>query len=390
MYKQVEFTREELYRMAWDRPVLVIAKEIGISDVAMSKACRRAGIPLPGRGYWAAAKRVRKLKAPALPVPKQGQPSVVQFSVLENPPAPRPKVIGAPVDPIEVPTQLLRPHRLVTELQVAAKSAREDKGVLALNYGKVLRVRVSAQHLQRALILMDALIKQVDARGYKARIGGEHTETELVLKEGTVSFRLDERTTQTTPPPPPPRVGSKRHQPEYEPWRPAYVLVGTGEFTLDFGKYQLDGCRRVWKDRRNCPIEVQLHEVMEALPSWEAALNVRRLAREDREAKQRETEKRRVAEARAAEIIRRQRAALVSNLHAWERAERLRHYISAVAAAGGGRPETSAWVEWATVQAQALDPLISNFEEVTNLHVRLEEYFTGNSSWDKPVKDWWS
>jgi hypothetical protein len=184
MYKQVEFTREELHQMAWDRPVLIIAKEIGISDVALSKACRRAGIPLPGRGYWAAVKSGRKLQAPALPVPKQGQPSVVQFSVLENPPASRPKVIVPPVDPIDVPTQLLRPHRLVTELQVAAKSSREDKGVLALNYGKVLRVRVSAQHLQRALILMDALIKQVEARGYKVRIGGEHTETELVSERG--------------------------------------------------------------------------------------------------------------------------------------------------------------------------------------------------------------
>lgn len=390
MYQQVEFTRDQLHQMVWDRPVLVIAKEIGVSDVALAKACRRAGIPLPGRGYWAALKSGHKSKAPALPALTPGQPSIVQFSVLENPPEKRPKLIGASVDPIEVSAQLTKPHRLVAELQVAAKGAREDKGVLALNYNKVLRVRTSAQHLQRALALLDVLIKQVEARGYKVHVGREHAETDLVLKEGVISFRLDERTAQTSPPPPPPRVGGKgRYQPEYEPWRPAYVLVGTGEFTLDFGKYQLDGCRRVWKDRRGCPLEAQLHEVIEALPSWEAALKVRRLKGEDREAKQRSAEERRVAEARAKEIVRRQRAALVKNLEAWEQAERLRRFAAAVESASNSL-EAMAWLEWAKVQIDALDPLRSNLGGVTDLEVQLESYFTGPSSWDKPLKDWWS
>lgn len=53
MYKHVEFTREEIYELVWRRPVLAIASELGVSDVALSKACRRAGVPLPGCGYWA-------------------------------------------------------------------------------------------------------------------------------------------------------------------------------------------------------------------------------------------------------------------------------------------------------------------------------------------------
>jgi hypothetical protein len=167
------------------------------------------------------------------------------------------------------------------------------------------------------------------------------------------------------------------------------VLVGSGEFTLDFGKYRLDGCRRVWKDRRGCPLEAQLHEVIEALPSWEAALKVRRLKGEDREAKQRSAEERRVAEARAMEIVRRQRAALVKNLQAWEQAERLRRFAAAVESASKSS-EAMAWLEWAKVQIDALDPLRSNLEGVTNLQVQLESYFTGPSSWDTPLKDWWS
>jgi hypothetical protein len=54
-------TREEdragLPAEAWqlgDRcgPLKRLALRLGVSDVALGKACRKAGIPLPGVGYW--------------------------------------------------------------------------------------------------------------------------------------------------------------------------------------------------------------------------------------------------------------------------------------------------------------------------------------------------
>lgn len=391
MYKHVEFTREEIYKLVWQRPVIAIASEIGVSDVALSKACRRAGVPLPGRGYWAALKSGRALKVAPLPALKSGQLTLVKFDVLENPPPRVRKVPPAAVALIEVPVRIAKPHPLVVELQAAAKSAREDKGVLALNYAKVLRVRTSAQYIRRAMLLMDTLIKHFELRGYTVRIGGKYKETELILNEGEVSFRLDERTTRTPPPPPPPTpVRGGRHELDTERWRPAYVMAGTGEFTLEFGKYRLEGCRRVWKDKSGSLLEVQLHEVMEALPSWESLLKVKRLEREDEEAKQRVTEERRVAAARAKEILRQQRAELVKNLHAWERAERLRCFVLAVEKTDDPTTESLMWLEWAKLQVQALDPL-SDLPAVTSLAVHLDKYFTGHSSWSKPEEsDWWS
>lgn len=46
------FRREELYRLVWTSPVSEIAARLGVSDVALAKLCRRAGVPIPGRGYW--------------------------------------------------------------------------------------------------------------------------------------------------------------------------------------------------------------------------------------------------------------------------------------------------------------------------------------------------
>lgn len=293
------------------------------------------------------------------------------------------------VAPITVPVQLRRPHPLVSELRAAAKDAEEEKGVLALNYSRVLRVRTSRKCLTRALVLIDALIKGFETRGYHVRIG-ERVETELILEEGGISIRLDERTKQVAPPPLPPRPKTRRQTPFYEPWRPAFLLVATGEFTLTFGRYRLSGCRHSWRDRAGATLESQLHEVMEAIPSWEATLRARRLEREGLEAQAKEVQARRIAEAREQEILRRQRASLVSDLSAWERAERLRRFIAAVKEVGSQDDETRAWLQWAIAQVHTLDPLCSRVTTFTNLNVKLEDNFTGYPTWEKPPKDWWT
>jgi hypothetical protein len=45
-------TREQLYELVWSEPMHRLGKQIGISDAAIAKHCRRLGIPLPPRGYW--------------------------------------------------------------------------------------------------------------------------------------------------------------------------------------------------------------------------------------------------------------------------------------------------------------------------------------------------
>lgn len=62
MHKIVTCTLRELFDKTWEIPVLRLARETGVSDVALAKACRKAGIALPGSGYWAKPERPRPLK----------------------------------------------------------------------------------------------------------------------------------------------------------------------------------------------------------------------------------------------------------------------------------------------------------------------------------------
>lgn len=61
------FTREELYRAVWSEPVRTLAQKLGVSDVAVAKACRLAAIPTPEAGYWMRKRTGRPARVPTLP-----------------------------------------------------------------------------------------------------------------------------------------------------------------------------------------------------------------------------------------------------------------------------------------------------------------------------------
>ncbi len=63
-------TRIELYDLVWSQPMQRLAKQFGISDVALAKACRRATIPVPKRGYWAKSQAGKKVTR--IPLPPRG------------------------------------------------------------------------------------------------------------------------------------------------------------------------------------------------------------------------------------------------------------------------------------------------------------------------------
>jgi predicted transcriptional regulator of viral defense system len=45
--------RDLLEKQVWSEPIRQLAKKYGVSDVAIHKHCKKMGIALPGRGYWA-------------------------------------------------------------------------------------------------------------------------------------------------------------------------------------------------------------------------------------------------------------------------------------------------------------------------------------------------
>lgn len=73
------FKRETLYDLVWMAPVTEVARRLGVSDVALAKLCRRASVPLPGRGYWSRVESGQQIAPTPLPPAPQGLPELLRI-----------------------------------------------------------------------------------------------------------------------------------------------------------------------------------------------------------------------------------------------------------------------------------------------------------------------
>ena len=52
MEKNRIIRRKELYEKIWKVPASELAAQYGLSDVGLSKICKKLKVPKPPRGYW--------------------------------------------------------------------------------------------------------------------------------------------------------------------------------------------------------------------------------------------------------------------------------------------------------------------------------------------------
>jgi hypothetical protein len=73
--------RSALHALVWSKPMTHIAKDLGISDVGLAKACRRHGIPVPPRGHW--AKLAAGKSSPQTRLPEQSNDYEVRLTTID-------------------------------------------------------------------------------------------------------------------------------------------------------------------------------------------------------------------------------------------------------------------------------------------------------------------
>ena len=73
----LSFTRREFYDLVWSKPMIHLAKELGVSDVALHKICRKHGIPNPPLGWWAKKAAGKAVKQIPLPEVESDRPDAI-------------------------------------------------------------------------------------------------------------------------------------------------------------------------------------------------------------------------------------------------------------------------------------------------------------------------
>lgn len=399
------YDRETLYREVWAEPVKTVAARYGVSDVALAKTCRRLEVPLPGRGYWARVKAGQKPERPPLPSPSPEAlwPRRIQPTLPPEPERTPSPSTGARMEQettaeaaIVVADTLERPHPLV-------RHARSVLGARKRNWDReCLDISVGRESLDRALRIMDALIRAFRARGllvevtpfrlqgsgpyrYPDRKHPESNVTRVQAEGEWVHFGLKEKMIVVYPPAPEPPAnlrGEKRD--DWIRWhRPSRELVYNGTFVFFLANVDRLNVRKEWKDRAKVKVEDQLNDIVahvylagEALKEKRAADERARLAAIEREKQRREEEERRAEHERRAKV-------LDDQMVRWEKAAAIRRYVREARTrwideeeVGEDAVRVEEWLTWAEEYADGLDPML-----------RLPGWATGGLV--KP-KYWWS
>ena len=271
-------SREALYEEVWSDPVTVVARRYGLSDVGLVKICKKLRIPVPGRGYWAKVKAGRPTRKVPLPSLAAGTPAPSGPTPLsEQEAALRARVQDTLLKTrqsqptISVPSELVDPHPLV---RAAAARLRQRDGWdhpagVRSTPKEVLDIRVMRNSLDRAMRLMDTLLKALEPSGFTATVDAEKGVTLLVGGGTTLSISIVEQVTRTTHTPT--RKESQARDRYYDSFRagargdcpdiPQYDWHPTGRLTLTVGAWP----SRKWNDTERSLIDARLRGIVAAI-----------------------------------------------------------------------------------------------------------------------------
>ncbi|GJB84956.1 hypothetical protein [Pseudomonas putida] len=391
MYVEKTFTPQQLFEMVWERPVLIIAKEIGVSDVGLSKACRKAGITLPARGHWAkpVSKRPRRPKPPASTTP-------VTFHVLNVEKASRLRPENVIKDPriLIVPTELSDPHPLVKKWLGAARKAKELNSALVLDKTKVLNSHISWNEVDRCALLYDSLIKASESLGYTWGVGSKGSFVRVDGEELLITIQERIRRFDIPPPPPKPIKPGQQWRPDVTAMRAArFGWEPTGVFSIIVDARSEVLIQKTWTDSKTGKLESKLGQILTGFARIALSVKAQRSSEEAsrrRWAEEERVRKERIDQQRRLDKLRQN---LTKNLESWERAQRLRAFIQATVEASSKDEATqmalAMWVSWASRQVELLDPLKVDILKVIDLSLDLPSSEYGYWSSSKQVDDWW-
>ncbi|MFT5539616.1 MAG: hypothetical protein ACI82H_001137 [Alphaproteobacteria bacterium] len=210
------FTRGELYELVWSEPRKTLATRYSVSDVGLSKACRRYDIPVPERGYWAKLKVGKRVKR--RPLPHRGPGMLDEVCVgagnnwwYRNSPSkeeileatPTPAVFDqnleevtaearARVGHVTIPSLLSRPHRLIAKL-LQADEERRKKVATETYVSSWDKPQFDSPFEKRRLKVINAIFTALERCGMKPSIGGrEARDLSVKVNDTNVTFSVDD------------------------------------------------------------------------------------------------------------------------------------------------------------------------------------------------------
>jgi hypothetical protein len=242
-----ELSREELYERIWSSPMTHVAAELGISDVALAKRCKKLNVPKPPVGYWAkvaAGQTPTKLALPAEPKP-------VEYEPLDAPVAGR----------LLVPVALLQLHPMAMELITLLRAGVPNSDQrLKVENRAVPRVTVSKALIEPAVKALHVILTTVEARGIRScqsrsKYGVAHFE----LWHDRLNLTIEEATVMVTRAP----TAQEKRNPTAR-WQTQFFEL-SGKLSISMSTERSTVRPKTWTESDKLPLEEVLAKVVQAI-----------------------------------------------------------------------------------------------------------------------------
>jgi hypothetical protein len=361
----MKISREELYDRVWSTPISRLAKEFDISDVGLSKSCRKNGIPTPPVGYW--AKRAHGKAPPRPPLPPSDIKEVVLEAALFR--ASTTTLKRAASLTAIPPIQVQPPTRPLSEVELAPVTAAthaalvkrkpNEYGFVASDASNTFRCSLSPATVERAVKMLDALERGLKASGIQIKQDRETRRVVLIAEGEQIGISLLEGYT---------RQDTVHVDPKYS-WSKTHVYSYTFDGRLQLkleGNYE---GRKSWGDGSRERLENKLVDVVAGVTAAGLAIKARKDYWAEQHRKWAEAEKQRQAAAEKARRIKEFRDRFVAEAAAWTQHQQAADYLSRLKASlpvdlKGLSPESIAWLDEAERAVHALDPSASRLTKL--------------------------
>lgn len=211
--KAEQVSREELYDMVWQQPMLRVADRYGVSSSFMARVCQSLGVPTPPRGHWAKVSHGKPSPIPPLPAAGPGVrltwrrgEKIAPFGPLPKPPAKRPRRVssrrtGDQLHPV-----------LVGAAEAFGSASKIEQDFLKPGQRRLADVVVSQGILNDALALFNDLLHGLEQAGGSVMLA---PKDQIYVRRA-----IDEREA-------PGKLVNKRYPSLWAPSRPTVVFFGT-------------------------------------------------------------------------------------------------------------------------------------------------------------------
>lgn len=362
-FRKIIFQREDLYKKVWEKVLVQVAADYGLSDNGLKKICIKMNIPIPYTGYWAKLKHGKDVFQTPLPNLKPGDLETYKLEIevkkkielLER----YDKLITMEEDlenKITVPHKIGRYHPIakLTKEGILKDRVSIYDPFLRVHRGKVFNLTVSPNTVNRATLILNTFLVELEKRGFIIRTAHDETdwaETKIVFEDQFFEIELREIAKIESRE----KINSYTRQKEFEK-----IKIPTGMLKLELKHYWGSQTALV-KDNKKLKVEDQLNHFIICLYriiNYEVKRNIEREKERKIEAV-RQIEAQRLATERKREQDRTDNLLKLSD--EWNRVKYISTFLDEMEVAMKEKnlltEEKKDWLRWARNKMKSMNPI---------------------------------